>query len=67
MLWDRQERAIVSNESQDVVRMFDAWSDEGPDLYPEALRDEIDAINERVYRDVNNGVYRAGFAQSQRA
>lgn len=67
VLWDKQEGVIVSNESQDIVRMFNAWSDEGPDLYPGPLREEIDAINERVYRDVNNGVYRAGFAQSQRA
>jgi putative glutathione S-transferase len=67
VLWDSERDVIVSNESQDIVRMLNAWSDEGPDLYPEDLRDEIDALNERVYRDVNNGVYRAGFAQSQRA
>ncbi len=61
VLWDKEEGVIVSNESQDIVRML------APDLYPESLRDEIDALNERIYRDVNNGVYRAGFAQSQRA
>jgi glutathionyl-hydroquinone reductase len=67
VLWDKEEGVVVSNESQDIVRMLNQWSDEGPDLYPDALREEIDAINERVYRDVNNGVYRAGFAQTQRA
>jgi glutathionyl-hydroquinone reductase len=67
VLWDKETDTIVSNESQDIVRMFNAWSDDGPDLYPEDLRDEIDRLNERIYRDVNNGVYRAGFAQSQRA
>jgi putative glutathione S-transferase len=65
VLWDRRERRIVSNESADIIRMLDAWSDRGPDLYPEDLRAEIDAVNERVYETVNNGVYRAGFATSQ--
>jgi putative glutathione S-transferase len=72
VLWDKQERRIVSNESQDIVRMlgsdFDAVArNPGLDLYPEDLREEIDRINERVYRTVNNGVYRAGFATSQDA
>jgi putative glutathione S-transferase len=67
VLWDKRENVIVSNESQDVVRMFDAAGEEGPDLYPEDLRGEIDALNERIYRDVNNGVYRCGFATSQEA
>jgi putative glutathione S-transferase len=72
VLWDKQEGVIVSNESQDLVRIFNAEFDElaaNPqlDLYPEDLRDEIDAMNERVYHDVNNGVYRAGFATSQDA
>jgi putative glutathione S-transferase len=67
VLWDKQDDVIVSNESADIVRMFNTWSDDGPDLYPEDLRDEIDALNERIYRDVNNGVYRAGFARSQSA
>ena len=67
VLWDKEEGRIVSNESRDVVRMFDAWSDEGPDLYPEALRARIDEVNARVYENVNNGVYKAGFAKSQRA
>ncbi len=67
VLWDMREGTIVSNESQDIVRMFDAWGEAGPDLYPVALRSEIDAVNERVYERVNNGVYRAGFAKSQAA
>lgn len=66
-LWDTRERRIANNESADIVRMLNAWSDEGPDLYPEALRSEIDAVNERVYETVNNGVYRAGFAATQAA
>ena len=60
VLWDGKEGVVVSNESADIFRMF------APGLYPEALREEIDALNERIYRDVNNGVYRAGFAQTQR-
>jgi putative glutathione S-transferase len=67
VLWDKQENVIVSNESQDIVRMFNEHGDEGPDLYPEDLRGEIDALNERIYDEVNNGVYRAGFATSQDA
>jgi glutathionyl-hydroquinone reductase len=72
VLWDTEEGRIVSNESQDIVRMlgrdFDAVAGEpGLDLYPEDLRSEIDRLNEVVYRDVNNGVYRAGFATSQEA
>jgi len=71
VLWDRETGRIVSNESADVIRMlnsaWDAWGDASLDLYPDDLRDEIDAINERVYRDVNNGVYRAGFATTQEA
>ena len=67
VLWDKEEGVIVSNESHDIVRMLNAWSDEGPDLYPEDLREEIDALNQRIYDEVNNGVYRAGFARSQRA
>src|SRR4051794_26786998 len=67
VLWDTVERRIVNNESADIIRMFDAWSDEGPSLAPPELRDEIDALNERVYENVNDGVYRAGFARSQEA
>ncbi len=70
VLWDEQTGAIVNNESADIVRMlnrdFDALATRKlHDLYPEALRREIDRINERVYRTLNNGVYRAGFATAQ--
>ena len=71
VLWDKESGRIVNNESAEIVRMlnsaFDAWGDTSVDLYPEPLRDEIDAINERVYETVNNGVYRAGFATTQGA
>lgn len=69
VLWDKQRKTIVNNESADIVRMlnsgFGALADESVDLYPEALRSEIDALNERVYPTLNNGVYRAGFATTQ--
>ncbi|HZU82852.1 MAG TPA: glutathione S-transferase family protein [Polyangiaceae bacterium] len=67
VLFDAVERRVVNNESADIVRMLNAWSDEGPDLYPEPLRAEIDAVNERVYAGLNDGVYRAGFAAGQEA
>ena len=67
VLWDVRDGRIVNNESSEIIRMFNAWSEEGPDLYPEPLRTEIDAVNERVYRCVNNGVYRTGFAATQTA
>ncbi|MFN0161808.1 MAG: glutathione S-transferase family protein [Burkholderiales bacterium] len=70
-LWDRETRSIVNNESSEIIRMlgteFDALGATPGDYYPEALRTEIDAINEVVYRDFNNGVYRTGFATSQDA
>lgn len=68
VLWDRETGTIVNNESAEIIRMlngeFDAFGDATLDLYPEALRGEIDAINEFVYDRVNNGVYKAGFATS---
>ena len=69
-LWDSQTRTIVNNESSEIIRMlnraFDAHATRRlADLVPEALRGEIDKVNERVYRTVNNGVYRAGFAIAQ--
>ncbi|WP_027171998.1 glutathione S-transferase family protein [Methylobacterium sp. 10] len=68
VLWDKQRRTIVSNESSEIIRMLnDAFGGAGPDLYPEALRGEIDAVNARVYDAVNNGVYKAGFATTQDA
>ena len=67
VLWDRHERRIVNNESGDIVRIFDELGDDDVDLYPEPLRPEIDALNELLYENLNNGVYRAGFARSQEA
>lgn len=71
VLWDKQQETIASNESADIIRMFNAAFNglEGVrkdvDYYPEALRAEIDALNERIYDTVNNGVYKAGFATAQ--
>jgi len=71
VLWDKQQKRIVNNESSEIIRMFNAAFDDltGNDLdfYPAPLRGEIDALNERIYPAVNNGVYRAGFATSQQA
>ena len=70
-LWDKKTKRIVNNESSEIIRMFNsefnAITGDRTDLYPAALRAEIDAVNERVYHNVNNGVYRAGFAKSQSA
>lgn len=71
-IWDRATQRLVTNNypyiTLDFETEFKAFHREGaPDLYPEALRDEIDAINEVIYEDVNNGVYKAGFAVSQQA
>ncbi len=69
VLWDTVEKTIVSNESADIIRMFNSGFDlvgaDGLDYYPAHKRDEIDALNERVYATVNNGVYKAGFATTQ--
>jgi putative glutathione S-transferase len=71
VLWDKREDTLVSNESADILRMFNsAFESVGADptdYYPERLRAEIDAINDRVYTTLNNGVYRAGFAKNQAA
>ncbi|GGY79458.1 glutathione S-transferase family protein [Marinobacter zhanjiangensis] len=70
-LWDKERETIVSNESADIIRMFNSAFDEldgvrrDLDFYPESLREEIDRVNERVYHTVNNGVYKAGFATAQ--
>lgn len=71
IIWDTKTGTIVSNESADIIRMFNSAFDgigaaEG-DYYPEPLREEIDEINARVYDTVNNGVYKAGFATTQEA
>ena len=69
VLWDRERRTIVCNESADILRMlstvFAPLAEHPVELYPEALRDEIDALNLRIYDTVNNGVYKAGFAARQ--
>jgi glutathionyl-hydroquinone reductase len=70
VLYDRHTRTIVSNESADILRMLDSGFGSlasGPDLYPEDLRPEIDALNGRIYPRLNNGVYCAGFATTQEA
>ncbi|MDE1197033.1 MAG: glutathione S-transferase family protein [Pseudomonas sp.] len=71
VLWDKKLQRIVSNESSEIIRMFNSAFDELTgnrlDLYPEALRPEINRLNDRIYPAVNNGVYRAGFATSQGA
>jgi len=71
VLWDLATGKIVNNESSEIIRMFNSAFDgigAAPgDYYPEALRGEIDALNERIYTNVNNGVYRSGFARSQGA
>ena len=71
VLWDKQDNIIVSNESSEIIRMFnDAFDDLGAvpgDYYPAALRADIDEVNARVYEHVNNGVYRCGFATTQTA
>jgi glutathionyl-hydroquinone reductase len=71
-LWDRKTVRLVTNNFPDITidfeTQFTAFHRPGaPDLYPEPLREEIDAVNAEVYRDVNNGVYRAGFATTQEA
>ena len=71
VLWDKQGQTIVNNESSEIIRMFNsafnAFTDVTTDYYPEALRVEIDNINKFVYDNVNNGVYRCGFASTQAA
>ncbi len=67
VLYDLETGTVANNESAELIRFFNAWSDEGPDLYPEAHRAEIDEVNERVYGGLNNGVYQAGFATTQSA
>jgi len=70
VLWDKKLGTIVNNESADIVRMLNSGFGDlasGPDLYPEALRTEIDALNAEIYPRLNNGVYRAGFAVTQLA
>ena len=71
VLWDKQRNTIVNNESSEIIRMlnsaFDEFAEKDADFYPAALREEIDAINRTIYENVNNGVYRCGFAATQAA
>lgn len=71
VLWDKEKRTIVNNESAEIIRMFnsafDALTGNRDDYYPRSLHAEIDAVNARVYKNINNGVYRAGFATRQSA
>lgn len=71
ILWDKAQGRIVSNESAEIIRMlnsaFDDITGNRRDFWPEALRTEIEALNDRIYPGLNNGVYRAGFATSQAA
>lgn len=71
ILWDTKTQTIVSNESSEIIRMFNSafnhLTGNADDYYPEVLREDIDRVNERIYTTVNNGVYKAGFATSQEA
>lgn len=71
VLWDKDRNTIVSNESAEIIRMFnsafDGLTGSTEDFYPQDLRNEIDALNEKIYDTVNNGVYKAGFATTQEA
>ncbi len=71
VLWDKKQRTVVNNESSEIIRMlnsaFDAFTNARSDYYPADLRPDIDRINDVIYPNINNGVYRAGFATSQAA
>jgi len=70
-LWDKKTQTIVNNESADILRMlnnaFEDFGQLGSNLYPVDLANDIDALNEVIYKNLNNGVYQAGFASSQQA
>ena len=71
VLWDKAQGKIVSNESAEIIRMFnsafDGLTGNTDDYYPEALREQIEEVNARIYDEVNNGVYKSGFATTQEA
>jgi putative glutathione S-transferase len=71
VLWDKKTETIVSNESSEIIRMFNTafnhLTGNSQDYYPEDLREAIDEVNEKVYTTINNGVYRSGFATTQAA
>lgn len=70
ILWDKKTQTIVNNESSEIIRMlnseFDEFGNQAVDLYLMSLRNEIDKINERVFKYINSGVYKAGFADNQK-
>jgi len=71
ILWDKAQNTIVSNESSEIIRMFnsafDSLSGNTRDFWPEALQGEIEEVNTRIYTTLNNGVYKSGFATTQEA
>lgn len=71
VLWDKQTQTIVSNESSEIIRMFNSafnhLTGNNNDYYPEELHLQINTLNEQIYETINNGVYRAGFATTQKA
>ena len=71
VLWDKKTKTIVSNESSEIIRMFNSAFDgigaTAADFYPKSLQSEIDELNSRIYSTLNNGVYKCGFATSQEA
>ncbi|OLP44350.1 glutathione S-transferase family protein [Rhizobium oryziradicis] len=71
VLWDKSQNTIVSNESAEIIRMFNSafngLTGDDQDFYPQALHADIEALNDRIYDTVNNGVYKAGFATTQEA
>lgn len=71
VLWDKKTKTIVNNESSEIIRIFNSafngLTGNEDDYYPEALRSEIDSLNDLIYPNINNGVYRSGFAKSQEA
>lgn len=71
ILWDKKQNTIVSNESSEIIRMFNSAFDEltgnTADYWPETIRERIETVNTRIYDTVNNGVYKAGFATTQTA
>jgi len=71
ILWDKKTNTIVNNESSEIIRMlnsaFNAFTDDKTDYYPEELQEQINTINQPVYDNINNGVYRCGFSNTQAA
>jgi putative glutathione S-transferase len=71
VLWDKQQQKIVSNESSEIIRMFnDAFNEvtgDTQDFYPDALANQIDELNDLIFNNINNGVYKTGFARTQEA